>query len=257
MVSPLSRYGDFVQQLAAASAEKVMPFFMNPDLQVDVKQDNSPVTKADRAAELCLREMIEKRYPEHGIVGEEFGNLRSDAEFVWVLDPIDGTFSFANGCHLFGTLIALLRDGEPLIGAIHMPALGKLMIGDGQQTLLDGRPVRVRQTAQLEQALLLTTDQQSVSKYREVAGFDKLVATVNRVRTWGDCYGYFLLAGGWGDLMIDPKMSPWDLMALIPVVRGAGGVITDWYGGNPARGDSIVAGSPALHPLAIEILGAG
>lgn len=244
----------FVHELASASGDFIRPFFKAPDLAVDTKSDQTPVTEADRGAEKLMREKIARRYPHHGVMGEEFGIQDPDAEWVWVLDPIDGTKAFAAGCPLFGTLIAVLHQGEPILGAIHQPVLRELMIGDGKSTTLNGRPTRVRDCARIEDAVLLTSDPFNPGKYRNGAAYDALARRARVARTWGDCYGYLLLASGWADIMLDPIMNPWDIPALIPIVRGAGGAITDWYGGNPVKADSTVAAGPALHAGVIAAL---
>ena len=244
----------FAEELAHEAEKQIMPWFMNPALAVDSKSDQSPVTIADRNAESRMRKMIERHYPDHGVIGEEFGEQNKDAEYVWVLDPIDGTKSFAAGCPLFGTLIALLYRGEPLLGVIHLPALKQLCIGDGKSTHLNGRQVCVRPLNQLDRAVLLTTDLENVERYQNGEHFRKLMKQTYFTRTWGDCYGYVLVAGGWADIMTDPIMNRWDLLALIPVIRGAGGVITDWQGNDPVAGDSIIAANPVLHPQVLQIL---
>src|SRR5258705_354079 len=187
-------------------------------------------------------------------MAEEFGTERGDAEWVWVLDPIDGTKSFVSGVPLFGTLIGLLHRGQPVLGAIHQPILGELLLGDGTTTTLNDRPVRVRTTTNLRDAVVLASDTTTVARHQSADGWDRLVAGARWVRTWGDCYGYLLVATGQADVMTDPIMSPWDLLPLIPVIRGAGGVITDWQGGDPVRATSIVAACPELHPQVIECL---
>ncbi|AWI10485.1 histidinol-phosphatase [Ereboglobus luteus] len=250
----LSEYRDFMIELARRSGEFITPHFGNPGLAVEMKGDASPVTAADRGAEELMRDMIAKKFPAHGIVGEEFGNERADAEWVWVLDPIDGTKSFISGVPLWGTLIALKHRGEPVLGAIHQPVLGQLMVGDGVETMLNGRAVRVRECARIEEATVLTSDPLNVSKYQNGPAYDELLAKARLARTWGDCYGYLLLAGGWADVMLDPIMNPWDIQALIPVVRGAGGVITDWRGGDPVNADSIIAAGPGLHAQVVRMV---
>jgi histidinol phosphatase-like enzyme (inositol monophosphatase family) len=250
----LDLYRTFLIELAERSGDFIRPFFASPDLAVENKSDDSPVTAADRGAEQLLRELIAKKFPSHGIIGEEFGNERPDAEWTWVLDPIDGTKSFMSAVPLFGTLIALMHEGQPVLGAIHQPILRQLMIGDGRSTTLNGRPMRVRPTARLEDATLLTSDPLNPARYQDGARYAGLEKRVRLSRTWGDCYGYLLLAGGWADLMLDPIMNTWDIQALIPVVRGAGGVITDWHGGDPVKGSSIVAANPILHPQVIAAL---
>jgi histidinol phosphatase-like enzyme (inositol monophosphatase family) len=250
----LEPYRAFLTELAELSGAFIRPYFANPELSVELKADQSPVTAADRGAEELLRTAIGKRFPDHGIIGEEFGNDRADAEWVWVLDPIDGTKSFMSACPLFGTLIALMHQGEPVLGAIHQPILRQLMVGDGASTTLNGRPVRVRPTASLSDATVLTSDTLNLPRYQNGPACERLFQRTRMLRTWGDCYGYLLVAGGWADIMLDPIMNPWDIQALIPVVRGAGGVITDWKGGNPVSANSIVAANPALHPQVLAIL---
>jgi histidinol phosphatase-like enzyme (inositol monophosphatase family) len=244
-----------MRQLAAESGALIRGYFFDPELSVDEKSDQSPVTVADRGAEQLLRERIHARYPEHGIIGEEFGNEREGAEYVWVLDPIDGTKSFMSGVPLFGTLVALLRGGEPVLGMIHQPILNQLVLGDGQVATLNGKAITVRSTADLEHATLLHTDRRDIARHHDIEAFARLEARVRLCRTWGDCYGYLLLAAGFADVMLDAVMNAWDLLALVPIVRGAGGRITDWHGEAPnLRTNSIVAATPALHGEVIAVL---
>ncbi|MDX2188195.1 MAG: histidinol-phosphatase [Opitutaceae bacterium] len=245
----------FLVELAFASGDLILRHFGVQGLAVEVKSDDSPVTIADRGAESLMRDMIERRFPGHGIIGEEYGNVRPDAEWVWVLDPIDGTKAFTTAVPLFGTLIALLHQGQPVLGAIHQPVLKQLMIGDNQSTTLNGQSVRTRACASLHQATFLTSDPINPEKYQNGPCYASTVAKARLVRTWGDCYGYLLLSSGWADVMTDPIMNPWDIMALIPIVRGAGGTITDWQGKDPVAGSSIVAaGSAGLHQEVIASL---
>lgn len=250
----LEPYRKFIVELAERSGAFIRPFFANPDLAVEMKADQTPVTAADRGAEQLMRRMIRERFPDHGVIGEEFGVENPGAEFVWTLDPIDGTKSFAAACPLFGTLIALSQAGAPVLGAIHQPVLRQLVVGDGAATTLNGRAVRVRAVARMEDATLLTSDLGNVARRRNGPAFDALAARAGLFRTWGDCYGYMLVATGWADVMCDPIMNPWDIQALIPVIRGAGGVITDWHGGDPVKADSIVAAGPGLHAAVIAAL---
>jgi myo-inositol-1(or 4)-monophosphatase len=246
----------FLQTLALESGQVIVPYFGDPKLTVDSKSDETPVTVADRNAELKLRELIQKQFPAHGIIGEEFGNERSDAEFVWVLDPIDGTKAFVTGCPLFGTLIALLHQGKPVLGAIHQPILKQLCIGDGAVTTLNDQAVRMRSVAKLAEATLLYTERGLIGQHQSIAGFEALEARSRIVRTWGDCYGYLLLAWGFADIMVDPVMKPWDFLPLVPIIRGAGGTITNWQGGDVLASDSVVAAAPNLHAEVIKILNA-
>jgi myo-inositol-1(or 4)-monophosphatase len=252
----LTPYRSFIEELALKSGDFIRPFFADPALVVEIKSDATPVTLADRGAEELLRGMIAARFPDHGILGEEYGADRIDAEWVWVLDPVDGTKSFASACPLFGTLIALQHRGVPVLGAIHQPVLHQLLIGDGATTTFNGRPVRCRPTRRLEEATLLTSDPLNPAKYQNGPAWEALSRKAKLVRTWGDCYGYLLLASGWVDIMCDPIMNPWDVAALIPVVRGAGGVITDWQGRSPVGAESILAAAtPELHAEALKVLG--
>jgi histidinol phosphatase-like enzyme (inositol monophosphatase family) len=252
----LEPYRAFMVELAAKSGDFIRPFFAQPGLAVEFKEDESPVTQADRGAEELMRSMILKKFRSHGIKGEEFGDVNPDAEFTWVLDPIDGTKAFAAACPLFGTLIALMHQGRPVLGAIHQPVLQQLVIGDGSATTLNGRPVRLRPSGRIEDATLLTSDPLNPAKYQNGAAFAAVAGRARLVRTWGDCYGYLLLATGWVDAMCDPIMNPWDIQALVPVIQGAGGVITDWQGKDPVEADSIVAAGPELHPQLIAALNA-
>jgi histidinol phosphatase-like enzyme (inositol monophosphatase family) len=251
-IAPMQEFRDFFHTLLDQSRETIRPYYSDTDLAVETKSDDTPVTLADRETERILREHINETFPSHGIIGEEFGTENPDAEFVWVLDPIDGTKSFVTGVPLFGTLIALLKDGQPILGAIDQPILSQRIIGDGQTTHFNGRPVKLRKPVSLQQATLLTTDPLVPSQLHNAAGWDKLSNSVRLYRTWGDCYGYLLLASGKADIMVDPIVEKWDLLSLIPIIRGAGGTITDWHGGDPVQGNSIVAAHPDLHP---EILG--
>jgi histidinol phosphatase-like enzyme (inositol monophosphatase family) len=237
----LSNYRAFIAELAERSGDFIRPFFAQPNLVVETKADDSPVTIADRGAEELLRKLIAERYPQHGVIGEEFGSLNPQADFVWVLDPIDGTKSFTAACPLFGTLIALLHQGQPVLGVIHLPVLRQCLLGDNQSTTLNGRPVRARSTKRLADSTLLTSDTLNLAKYQNGPACDRVIARSKLFRTWGDCYGYGLVAGGWADVMLDPIMNPWDIAALIPVIRGAGGIITDWTGGDAVKANSIVA----------------
>lgn len=244
----------FAISLARESGDIIRSYFGRPDLRVEAKSDRSPVTEADRRAEEAMRRSIAGHHPDHGIVGEEFGSEREDSEFVWILDPIDGTISFAAGCPLFGSLIGILRDGVPVLGIIHNPVLDRLCVGTSTETTINGTPARLRRAGGLEGATLLTTDLATISEYRDYAAFDALRSRTGLFRMWGDCYGYLLLVSGGADIMVDPIMNAWDLLPLVPIVRGAGGVITSWDGSDPVGADSCVAAAPALHADVIRIL---
>lgn len=252
----LDPYRAFLAELARRSGDFLRPLAADPGVAVETKADNSPVTAADRGAEELMRGLIAKAFPTHGIIGEELGSDRPDAEWVWVLDPIDGTKSFITGVPLWGTLIALLHRGQPVLGAIHQPVLGQLVVGDGTVTTLNGKPVRCRPTRRIEGSTLLTSDPFNPAKHQDGAAFTRLRESARIVRTWGDCYGYLLVATGRADIMLDPIMNPWDIAALVPVIRGAGGVITDWQGRAPYPAESTVAAAtPELHAAVLAALG--
>lgn len=252
----LESHLEFIRELTRLSGDVIRPFFANHSVGHELKEDESPVTVADRRAEEVMRKHILEVYPDHGIVGEELGSLRPDAEFVWVLDPIDGTKSFISAVPLFTTLIGLLHRGRPVLGCIHQPILGQTLIGDRQTAELNGQPVQVRETATLDTATLLTTDSTFPARYQDGGRFQSLVDGTRLYRTFGDGYGYLLVATGWADIMVDPIMNPWDLLPLIPVIEGAGGRITDWQG-RPADQpgvNSCVASSRGLHGEVIALL---
>lgn len=244
---------DFSKELAYASGDVIMRYFRR-DFTVETKDDESPVTIADRKAEEVMREMIMKQYPEHGIIGEEFEAHNESAEYKWVLDPIDGTKSFVSGTFLFGTLIGLMKDGEPIIGAIHHPVTSHLLVGDGDEARLNDEVVRVRDTRNLRDAVMLYTDFIHVGQYQNGIAFQQLMGMTNFNRTWGDCHGYFLLATGYADIMLDPIMHLWDIVALVPVVEGAGGRITSWNGGPPLSGNGVIASNRYLHSQVLRVL---
>lgn len=244
---------DFSRHLAQISGEIIVRYFRS-DMRIDLKEDQSPVTIADRQAEQAMRRAIIDAFPNHGILGEEYGHHLPDADYQWVLDPIDGTKSFISGSYLFGTLIALLYRGAPLVGVIHQPIVGDLLIGDGSQTWLNDKLVHVRTCNSIDDAVMLNTSHWNVHRYHDGPAFEALTRRVNRYHSWGDCHGYYLVAIGGADIMTDPILNPWDLMALIPIVEGAGGRITDWEGRNPIGGSGAVATNGQIHDEVIALL---
>ena len=244
----------FASLLAEESKKIIMPYFKK-SIRVDTKKDSSPVTIADRKAEERMRKLIEKHFPNHGIIGEEFGNSSENAEYIWVLDPIDGTKSFICGVPLFGTLIALLKDKKPVLGIINLPAQNELFLGiEGKPTTLNGKKIKVREIPSLKDAVLLATDYLDIEKYKNKDAFLALARSVKFYRNWGDCYIYTLLARGYADIAMDPIMNYWDIQALIPVIKGAGGAITSWEGETPENATSIVAATPGIHKQVIRRL---
>ncbi len=249
----ISELKHFAKNLASISGEIIKNYFRK-SISIDKKFDNSPVTIADKKAEELMREAIMKHYPEHGIVGEEFGIYNSTSEYQWVIDPIDGTKSFICGTVNFGTLIALLKNDEPVFGVFNQPILNEFLIGDNKTALLNDNSVSMRSCSKLSDAVLLTTDYLNVEKYQDIVKFNSLIHKVKIFRGWGDCYGYYLLATGFADIMIDPIMSFWDIAAVVPIIKGAGGIITDYHGNNPLQGNSIIAASSDIHQQVIKEL---
>jgi len=249
----MDEFISFSKQLAEASGEVIQKYF-RANFPVDTKADNTPVTIADREAELLMRQMILERYPNHGIIGEEFENVNPGNEYQWTIDPIDGTKNFVAGTCIFGSLIALLHLGKPILGVINNPITGQLLIGDGQQTWLNYQIRKVRPCRSIEEATLLTTSHWSVWKSRNGPAFEALSRKAKIYRTWGDCYGYSLVATGYADIMIDPEMHLWDVAPLIPIIEGAGGTITDYYGNEPLDGEGAVASAGLIHEEIIQAL---
>jgi len=241
-------------KLLAEESGKIIRKYWRTEISVDTKSDKSPVTIADKLAEEKMRELINKEFPDHGIIGEEFPAQNESAEYKWILDPIDGTKSFICGTVIFGTLIALTKNDEPLLGVINQPVLNEFLIGDNKSARLNGKAVKVRSCNNISDAVLLCTDHLNVKKHHDINKFNALTEKVKIYRNWGDCYGYFLLATGYADIMVDAIMSVWDTMALIPVIKGAGGIITDYHGNDAVKGNSIIAAGPELHKKIIDIL---
>jgi myo-inositol-1(or 4)-monophosphatase len=252
-MSELTEFKNFTKVLTRASSEIIKTYFRTK-VSVESKSDNSPVTIADKKAEEVMRELISKHFPDHGIVGEEFGEINKDAEYTWILDPIDGTKSFICGAYSFGTLIGLLHKGNPILGVYNHPILNDFLLGDNFETRINGSKTQVRSCNELSKAVLLTTDHINIEKYQNIHKFNQLIKKVKLYRNWGDCYGYYLLATGFADIMIDPIMSPWDLLPLIPIIKGAGGIISDYQGNDPVKGKSAVASSPQIHSKVISLL---
>lgn len=247
---------DTAHALADAAAGAVRRRFRTPTA-VDVKDDATPVTAADREAERAMRDVLARARPDDGVVGEEFGDDRPDAETVWVLDPIDGTDSFIAGRPIFGTLVAAVRAGRPVLGLIDQPVSGERWIGgDGVATRLNGDPVRVRPCGGLADCMLATTSPRLFAS-AELPRFAAVERGAKRAVFGGDCYNYGLLAAGTIDLVVESGLKPHDFCALAPVVEQAGGVFTDWSGepiGIGSGGDVVAAGDVRVHRQALELL---
>jgi len=262
----------FVETLADASGEAILPYFRTA-IAADDKAHGGvfdPVTEADRGAESVMRRMIEATFPGHGIVGEEFGDRNADAEYVWVLDPIDGTKSFISGFPTWGTLIGLTHRGRPCYGLMHQPFTRERFTGDGEAAYWRGparagipgrdgsiekRKLTARPCESLARATLMTTSPLLIDPALRDK-FHRVEAETRLSRYGGDCYQYCALAAGHVDLVIETNLNPYDIVALIPIVEGAGGVITTWDGGPAAQGGAVIAaGDRRVHAAAMELLG--
>jgi inositol-phosphate phosphatase/L-galactose 1-phosphate phosphatase/histidinol-phosphatase len=248
----------FAGRLAEASGPVIRQYFRTP-VSVEDKADASPVTIADREAELAIRALIEREYPDHGIVGEEHGATRPGASHQWIIDPIDGTKAFITGKPMFGTLVALLRDGVPVLGMIDQPVLGERWLGaTGHASTFNGKPAKVRACPELAKAVVNSTHPDMFRK----PGADRFwaVSSVSKLTLWGgDCYAYGLLAIGHIDLVIEYGLKLYDFAALVPVIAGAGGVMADWHGKpltGASQGDVIAAGDERTLRQALDRLAA-
>ena len=253
-------FAAFVDELATVSGETIRPFFRSA-LGIENKSRSGgfdPVTAADRAAEAGMRALIKKTFPEHGILGEEFAAERPDAEYVWVLDPIDGTKSFICGMPAWGTLIALMRRGEPIYGMMHQPFIREQFTGDGKAARYRGpagdRALRARPCANLDEAVLATTSPLLMHP-GDRGSFRRVEDAVRLSRYGGDCYAYCMLAAGHIDLVIETELKPYDVLPLIPIIEGAGGIITTWDNDKPHKGGKIIAaGDKRAHAKAMALL---
>ncbi len=252
-------FAAFVNQLADVSGETILPFFRTSLSIADKNRSGTfdPVTAADHAAETAMRTLIQRTFPDHGIIGEEYGAERADAEYVWVLDPIDGTKSFISGMPNWGTLIALLRAGEPVFGLMNQPFIKERFSGASGRAHYRGpageRDLRVRQCPTLSEAVLFTTSP-LLMKATDRCLFTAVEKRVRLSRYGGDCYAYCMLAAGHVDLVIETGLKPHDVLPLMPIITGAGGLITNWEGERPHAGGRVVAaGDARVHAAAIEL----
>jgi len=247
------------ERLADAAGDVLRRYFRQP-LAITDKEDESPVTQADREAEARMRELIAGRFPDHGVLGEEHGPDRVGAEYVWVIDPIDGTKAFISGVAVFGTLIALLRNGAPILGVIDQPVLRERWVGaSGRATTLNGAAARTAPRGGLADAVLWATSPHMFdADPAGSAAVARLRESVKFVHYGGECYQYGMLAAGFIDIIVEDDMRAYDYCALVPVVQGAGGIITDWRGGALGlhSGARVLASASAgLHEAAMRTLG--
>ena len=250
----------FLDDLADASGRAILPWFRSR-LEVENKLSGAqfdPVTVADKAAEEAMRRLIGERFPDHGILGEEFGREREDAEHVWVLDPIDGTRAFISGLPVWGTLIGLKHHGRPVLGTMHQPFTGERFTGDGRRAWYRGpdgvRELAARPCTRLDEAVLFTTTPAMLKGDDRIA-YDRVESRVRLARYGVDCYAYCMVAAGFVDVVIEAGLQPYDIVALIPVIEGAGGVVTDWDGNSAVDGGRVVVcGDRRLHETVLRLL---
>ncbi len=261
----------FVERLAQVSSEVIMPFFRSAIRAEDKSKGGvfDPVTEADRAAEVAMRRLISQTFPAHGVIGEEYGRDRPEAEYVWVLDPIDGTKSFISGLPMWGTLIGLMHRGRPVYGMMAQPFTHERYFGDGKRARWRGlalprgdsasgewttRTLRVRGCPSLAEATLMTTSPLLFDD-DDRAAYYRAEKPARLTRYGGDCYAYCMLASGFIDVVIETNLKPHDIVALVPIIEGAGGVVTDWEGGPAAAGGRVVAaGDRRVHAEAMKLL---
>ncbi|MEX0686159.1 MAG: inositol monophosphatase family protein [Balneolales bacterium] len=221
---------DFSCKVARRGGDSTLQYFKK-DLDIERKADDSPVTVADKEAETIMRNMILEKFPDHGILGEEHGQVNEESQIQWILDPIDGTKSFIHGIPLYTTLIGVLINNKPVTGVIYAPALDELCAaGLGLGCRFNGQKCQVREIKNLKEATFLTSDLQSVFEGRSISLFNDLIQKTRLHRTWGDAYGHMMVATGRADIMFDPVLEIWDAAPLLTIIKEAGGSFFDLYG---------------------------
>jgi len=252
---------DFMRRLAAAAAAETLPRFRQNAAVANKEATRfDPVTEADREAERAIRAMLRERFPGHGLLGEEWGGENLENRHVWVIDPIDGTRAFISGLPVWGTLIGLLEDGDAIAGLMAQLFTGELFLAVNGQATYDGpggpSALRTRRTARLTEATLCTTSPALYGTAR--AAYDRLEGAVRMARYGTDCYAFAMLAAGHVDLVAEAGLQPYDIVALIPLIEAAGGVVTDWSGGPAEKGGMILASAtPELHEAALALVAEG
>ncbi len=256
MQSPdLKQFLEIATEAAYLAGRHTLNYF-NHRVAVELKADQTPVTRADKEAEQIVRDFLLKQYPTHSILGEEHGTIEGDPDFQWVIDPIDGTKSFIHGVPLYTTLIGLQIRNQPAVGVIYAPVLNEIVAAaTGHGCRFNDEPCRVSDVSELSKALVCTSD--AMMAIERSDAFATLARQCKYARTWGDGYGYLLVATGRAEVMVDPKMSPWDVCALIPVIEEAGGVCTSWKGDRTIHGGDLYACNANLAKQVSDILRAG
>lgn len=247
----------FANTLADAAGELIREYY-RVKIGVDIKPDNSPVTQADRDAEEIMMRLVRTAFPDHGIIGEESGAHNADAEYVWVIDPIDGTRSFMAGVPLFTTLISLTHHGRPILGIIDQPVSQERWEGAlGHPSMLNGAVIHTRSCAALSQATFSTTSPYLFANVQEAQDCEEVARRCRHQMFGGDAYMHAMVASGFVDLVVESTLKPYDFCALVPIVEGAGGIVTDWHGAPltlQSDGTIITAGDKAVHQQALKLL---
>ena len=242
---------------AAWQAGRITLGHYQTGLAAERKADNSPVTLADRQAEQKLRDLITTAWPDHALIGEEYGHQpgRSDSGYTWIIDPIDGTKSFISGVPFYAVLLALVKDEQPLLGVMNFPALNEMVYARrGGGCFWNGRPARVSAVSRLADAVLLASDLDTFARFNRQDAFQRLIDATYFQRTWGDAYGYALVATGRAEIMLDPVMAVWDCGPLQVILEEAGGTFTDWRGTPTIFGGEALATNGALFESVMELI---
>ena len=249
---PLADLLDLAMEAAYLAGRRTLAYFQT-GVRAERKADRTPVTVADREAEAILRERIGRTYPDHAILGEEMGETPGSAPIRWIVDPIDGTKTFVAGVPFYGVLVGVEVHGQPRVGVVYLPALDEMVAaGEGLGCTWNGRPCAVSTVREMSESVFSVTSVTPAQARSDA--YDQLVARTRLQRTWGDCYGYVLVATGRAEIMLDPAMNPWDSAPLLPILQEAGGHFTDWMGEATIWGGDAVATNAALHSEVLEVL---
>ena len=247
-------YFNAVADLVREAGNRALSYY-GTKVTVEEKENGTPVTIADRRAEQLAREWLEKRFPGDGVVGEEFGMVRPDARRRWFIDPIDATKSFVRGVPLWGTLVGVVEDDEVIAGAAYYPGVNEILVAaPGKGCWWNGRQSYVSPISSLESALIVTTDDRFAERPERRQRWNELAGRAGITRTWGDCFGYLLVATGRAEVMVDDVVAPWDAVAFYPIITEAGGVFTSWNGDRTAFGDDVIATNGALDTVVRGLL---
>jgi histidinol-phosphatase len=251
---------DAALRLAVQAGRSTLRYFQTHDFRVERKSDRSPVTIADKNAEQLIRNSLQEQYPADAILGEEFGAAGGDSEYRWIVDPIDGTKSFISGVPLYSTLVGVTRHGQPTIGIIYIPALDEVVlaaVGHGAWHACQQqpwKPARVSKQSNLGEGLFVTSQVDNFDKRQARQAFDQLSEAAYVTRTWGDGYGYLLVATGRAEVMVDPVVNPWDVAAVMPVIEEAGGRFSDWQGRPSIQTGDGIGSNGLVHDQVLSIL---